>query len=119
MMLTEFKSDTDATIVDSVMIDGVKQREWHATTEIGKNNVKVKVDTGASNVISLSTYETLCKDVLRHHTTRLEPYGGNTLTVNGKWCCVADYGKKLHVLEFVVVREAAAESCRFMHDPTN
>ena len=104
-MLTETMLTTG--IIDDVTRDG-KPDEWFETVCVSGQNVKIKVDSGAScNVMSKNTYQSLCSDKLLKAKTRLESYGGHKLCVVGKWCCVAEYGNKMHPLDFIIVQEVA------------
>lgn len=83
-------------------------REWFITARCGNQDIKLKVDTGATcNVMPQSVFLSLKrpKTELRKYHDKLSAYGGHNLSVLGKVSLMLEYKSTFSVHDFVVVEQ--------------
>ena len=102
-------SDNDSDIFLNSIETEKQVNDWKVSVKILKQNVSVKLDTGAQcNVLPLHVYKQISNKPLKRSKSRLVSYSGHRLDTVGKVTRLVSSKDKYVPVEFVIVKNKAA-----------
>lgn len=99
-------SEDDAFINTISTTNRDDEKNWNEEIQIERNNVNVKLDSGAQcNVIPKSIADRIGKQLNSSRTKRIITYSGHNIDVSGELVAQTDIRGKKYQLKFIVVNE--------------